>query len=437
MSENSPHTDPLFDAFHKGLNDFKAEISDAQMDADWNLVKSKINPLQTPANWSGLKGVSVKSIGIGAAGIATITTAIVLLTSKPNTDNENLLKEEIKNTEQTIDDQNSTSIPQEEITNFKEEVQIDGINQTEDGESENVNSTEMNLPESSNTSIKNNIPAYPDKLISAKADQSKKITSQSEKWLIDGAVSFSDTFICLGDMLSISCYQPESSSGIRIYLVLPGNDRQIINGEVHHKFYKPGEYMAQIIYARQSEEVIRKQRIKVFALPQAEFSYDYNSGYTVKFNNHSAFIDSSSWLFGDGNTSFERSPVHYYSHAGNYQVTLTVKSPDGCINDRSKFVEVQNDKDKIEPANFFSPNGDGKNDYFLVEIDDIDLFQLHIMDRNGRTVFETNNKNEKWDGTDIKTKKQCLDGNYFYILSYKYTGKDKPEKKSGTIYLKR
>jgi gliding motility-associated-like protein len=43
-------------------------------------------------------------------------------------------------------------------------------------------------------------------------------------------------------------------------------------------------------------------------------------------------ITGWSWDFGDGNTSFQQNPNHCYNDPGNYTVTLTVTTADGCTN---------------------------------------------------------------------------------------------------------
>jgi len=49
----------------------------------------------------------------------------------------------------------------------------------------------------------------------------------------------------------------------------------------------------------------------------------------VKFNNTSSQYTQSSWDFGDGNTSTDDSPVHTYTTAGDYDVSLTVTGEGG------------------------------------------------------------------------------------------------------------
>lgn len=51
----------------------------------------------------------------------------------------------------------------------------------------------------------------------------------------------------------------------------------------------------------------------------------------VTFTNYTTDIVSSSWTFGDGETSTATSPAHAYSATGSYDVTLTVTDSHGCI----------------------------------------------------------------------------------------------------------
>lgn len=64
-----------------------------------------------------------------------------------------------------------------------------------------------------------------------------------------------------------------------------------------------------------------------FPVPVAEFTYII-SGNAVVFNNLSQFGDSYLWNFGDGNTSIEENPTHFYETLGPYTVTLSVTN--GC-----------------------------------------------------------------------------------------------------------
>jgi gliding motility-associated-like protein len=70
-------------------------------------------------------------------------------------------------------------------------------------------------------------------------------------------------------------------------------------------------------------------------LPLVAFAADVTTGcepFTVNFTNTGA-TGNCSWDFGDGNTSLSCGPVsHTYTDPGTYDVTLTVKDGNGCLN---------------------------------------------------------------------------------------------------------
>ena len=53
------------------------------------------------------------------------------------------------------------------------------------------------------------------------------------------------------------------------------------------------------------------------------------AGATTQFQLGNATITSASWNFGDGNTSTSLSPIHTYTTAGTYNVSVTTTSPNG------------------------------------------------------------------------------------------------------------
>lgn len=66
--------------------------------------------------------------------------------------------------------------------------------------------------------------------------------------------------------------------------------------------------------------------------PVANFSSSVTRGFvplSVQFTDLSSNATQWNWNFGDGATSIEQSPVHTYSAAGNYTVTLTVSNSAG------------------------------------------------------------------------------------------------------------
>jgi len=81
----------------------------------------------------------------------------------------------------------------------------------------------------------------------------------------------------------------------------------------------------------------------------------------------------------------------------------------------------------IKIANVLTPNNDGFNDRYVVEIEGEKLFNLKIYNFNNELVFESNDKNNTWDGVSQKTGQACNSGVYYGVLNYKFANSDKPQ----------
>jgi parallel beta-helix repeat protein len=102
-----------------------------------------------------------------------------------------------------------------------------------------------------------------------------------------------------------------------------------------HKYSKAGTYTVSLTVknAAGSNTVTKTEHIKVTAKPAANFTSGVTSGkapLNVKFTDTSTGTASSwIWDFGDGSKSFVENPIHKYSKAGTYTVSLTVKNASG------------------------------------------------------------------------------------------------------------
>lgn len=70
-----------------------------------------------------------------------------------------------------------------------------------------------------------------------------------------------------------------------------------------------------------------------------------------------------------------------------------------------------------ELPNVFTPNGDNQNDLFtpLPNYRFVKDISIKIFDRWGIVMFETNDPNILWNGTNKNTKRPCASGTYYYI----------------------
>ncbi|MEI6815830.1 MAG: gliding motility-associated C-terminal domain-containing protein [Bacteroidota bacterium] len=67
--------------------------------------------------------------------------------------------------------------------------------------------------------------------------------------------------------------------------------------------------------------------------------------------------------------------------------------------------------------NVFTPNGDGKNEFFKIIADGYNNYSLKIFNRWGQKMFDNNNSEVLWNGKINNTGADAPDGTYFYIFS--------------------
>ena len=70
----------------------------------------------------------------------------------------------------------------------------------------------------------------------------------------------------------------------------------------------------------------------------------------------------------------------------------------------------------VEASQAFTPNGDGKNDLWI--INNIDVYEscpIRIFNRRGQNVYEASQYANDWDG--IFNGKELAEGAYYYIMT--------------------
>ena len=185
--------------------------------------------------------------------------------------------------------------------------------------------------------------------------------------------------------------------------------------------------------------------ISMYPEPVAQFSTNpevaslINS--TVQFNNESEGAIESYWLFDTINQlgeAHEDSPFFVFPDQvpDEYFNRLTVTNDFGCSDFITKMLVIEEDLTLYVP-NSFSPNGDGKNDYFYIKAKELDpvFFHLVIFDRWGNVVFESNNINERWNGSVNGSDYYSQPGVFVYNLSYKISESTEKKEVNGMITL--
>ena len=85
-----------------------------------------------------------------------------------------------------------------------------------------------------------------------------------------------------------------------------------------------------------------------------------------------------------------------------------------------ELVEEENEESIILP-NIFTPNNDGSNDFFIIEMSEKLDFQIVVIDQTNTVVFQSNDRNFRWDGT-MMSGEPAPSGDYVYFLSAKTMG---------------
>ncbi|HKR06794.1 MAG TPA: gliding motility-associated C-terminal domain-containing protein [Bacteroidia bacterium] len=102
------------------------------------------------------------------------------------------------------------------------------------------------------------------------------------------------------------------------------------------------------------------------------------------------------WDFGDGSVSSLPNNIHEYERGGVYPVQLVVMNESGCLDSVSN--ETATEYVSYFP-NAFSPNGDGKNDFFTGSVTNVNDFRMVIFNRYGQLLFETESPWGRWNGS--------------------------------------
>jgi len=155
------------------------------------------------------------------------------------------------------------------------------------------------------------------------------------------------------------------------------------------------------------------QQVVVHYRPIVNLGPDTNlcNGQTVVLN---AGSYGASYRWQDSSTG------QFLSVTDTGKYSVTVIDSNGCSYFDSVLVTLMCTPKLVVPS-AFTPNGDGKNDFFVPRYINTPVkYEVHVYNRWGEMVFESNNITVGWDG-NFKGKAQPP-GTYLYYIQYTFTG---------------
>lgn len=151
---------------------------------------------------------------------------------------------------------------------------------------------------------------------------------------------------------------------------------------------------------------------------------------TVKFTNESLNGATFEWVFLDTLGGIRESETTYnvedeveftYETADEYYYPYMVStSEDLCIDtfrlEEAMFVAPS----QLVIPNVFTPNGDGRNDYFVFKHQSLQTCNVTIADRNGKIVYRKKIDDiyawEGWDGNVFESDRRAPEGQYYFVV---------------------
>lgn len=182
-----------------------------------------------------------------------------------------------------------------------------------------------------------------------------------------------------------------------------------------YTYFTPGVYTVSLSATNVLGDTITETKsmiIEVFEPPRAQFNVRPR---VVLIPDQPLFTDNNSfgansflWDFGDGSTSTEFEPQHFYQQEGTYDISLIAYSTDGCTDTtrRESLVQARTGGRLLIP-NAFTPDplgssggrvGNGLNDVFLPLTQGVAEFEMFIFNRWGELLFRSDDKTIGWDG---------------------------------------
>ena len=177
---------------------------------------------------------------------------------------------------------------------------------------------------------------------------------------------------------------------------------------------------------RQSKAILIKVRDV-----EADFTVDSLAMPIFKFTNTSTNAVQYWWDFGVGQgfipcpaadpSNCPNAQYNYEDRVDSFRVCLIALSPEGCYDTTCKVV-FNSFETSINIPNVFTPNGDGANDVFNVQLKGWNKYNIQVFNRFSDKVFESDDPDNPWNGKLNNTGADLPPGVYYVVITYTLRG---------------
>lgn len=182
-----------------------------------------------------------------------------------------------------------------------------------------------------------------------------------------------------------------------------------------HVFLESKDHQVELVATGLSGNDNVTKMITVFVPPVAQFEPDQTGADNLKeeisFINNSYNASEYLWDFGDGTNSEDEHPVHVFTAAGTYTITLYVWDINGCADTliRESLITIRSDEMSPLFPSAFMWNGSGPtggdwseggddNTVFHPHVTGATELKMIIFSRLGHEIWKTNELYVGWDG---------------------------------------
>jgi acetyl esterase/lipase len=160
------------------------------------------------------------------------------------------------------------------------------------------------------------------------------------------------------------------------------------SSNIELEFSSPGNYTIKVVEFNEilcSGDTL-EFNINVLGSPYASFDH-LTTQNEVIFSNTSTDGNIFNWNFGDGNTSTEQNPIHTYSENGEYTVTLTTTSTNGCSKESTQNITIDflGINELVQNLTIISPF----NETLMLNSSD-NIGQIEIYSLDGKLIYTDN-----------------------------------------------